>query len=285
MDRYLDRLRTWYQTALAKLKQRSWRVWLVVVFLLFVLVEVLRAKLADTTTLILGYLFRSLFWLAGQSMGLGGVLVLTFIALLLACSWWESRPRRVKPSTSERPLLTDNDRRLVNDIRVIWNRYGRSAVDQVCQLLSEADSDLRKRHYWADFLRPLGDEINTGATEMDTAVAPDSVLSIEQVRERFNSMYKSYLDSIRFMATLQSHGDLKIENLADHLERWCSSHYEFWDRLQDLVETPVHQRTLKIFVNVGLSENRAYADLLTKAQTRPTLVRRSELPAIADSDV
>lgn len=266
MTKYLEHLKSWGQSALDRLKHRSWRLWLVVVMILYIGLEIARAALTDASTIFVVWLLRGLKWLTVQPMGLGGLAVLTFIAALAVVSWWQSRPRRPRPDLAVQQL-GEHERKLVQDIRTIWNRFGEVAVGRLHDLMRDAINNLDKRVYWAHLLDPVIDDLHRNVEALNGDLASESMLGIDAVRKTFNAMYSDYLKCLRWLATLRAHGDLDAQDrVAERLVWWQDSHFEFWERLRDLHEMPDHNQTLAIFVNCP--ENQAFTELLKAAQTR-----------------
>lgn len=86
-------------------------------------------------------------------------------------------------------------------------------------------------------------------------------------------MYSSYLQAIKWVARLESHGDITLE--ANQLEWWQESHYLFYDKLVDLTETPEHNRTLSIFLQLFM-EDEAFSNFMKAAQRHRLPSERGE---------
>ena len=237
----------------------------------YVLLEVLRAWVSDAGTLLLVWMFRGLQWLVQQPMGLGGLAVFAIVAVLALITWWETRPRP-EPDEEEPPPIPESERRLIQDVRVAWNRHGRLAVPQLCNLLGDAIRSLERKAFWSPLLMPIVHTMEQRTAELERALEPESRRSIEEVRDRFNGMYDAYIQVMRWTAQLQAENLYDIgERRMDRLDVWRQNHRDFYDRLQDLAENPDHRGTMKIFIN--WIENPAFRDFLRDAQTSPAWLK------------
>lgn len=271
MTSFINRLQDWRRTAADKLKKRGWRLWLLVVGSGYVVLEVVRAWISDAGTLLLIWLFRGLQWLAQQPMGVGGLLVLGSLLFLVFVTWWEARPRP-DPPTAEPEPIPEPERRLIQDVRVVWNRHGRLAVPQLCRLFRDAMEQLDGRCFWSSLLQPIVRDLERRTGELDEALKPDSALGIQEVRHRFNAMYEAYIGLMRWTAQLQAENLFDAGGRTDaRLKVWRQNHRDMHERLRDLSEDPEHRGTMKIFLR--WIENPAFRDFLRDAETSPAWLK------------
>lgn len=284
IERYVSRLRSWSNSALAKLRQRNWKAWLIVAGVLYVIAEAVRAWVSDAGTLFLVWAFRGLWWLAQQPMGFGGLALVAVVAFLIVLSWWETRPRRTPDVTPFVEPISDAERRLVQDIRVVWNRHGKLAVTQLRDLLMKQVHSLERQVFWASLLNPIIEKLNGRIQILERTLDPKGSPRIADVRESFNSMYEAYIGCMRWVAQLQAE-DLFDEDGVDHrIKIWRQNHRDMFERLNDLNEDADHKGTMNIFLR--WIENPAFRDFIREAETSPEWLklmeehgRRVEIPA------
>jgi hypothetical protein len=252
---------------LLKLKQWDWRIWFIVAGAAYVIIEAVRSVVSDASTLVVVWLGKGVWWLIRQPMGLGGLALLAYIAILVGVSWWQTRP---KPGAKEpvTPELSEAERRIIQDLRTIWNRHGHEAVRQFHDLFKDATYQLRERVYWGVLVNPIADELGKSMDAMTRSVAFDTEMSARQVREHFNAMYAAYLQAIRWLAKLESKGDITLDDTrAERLGWWRESHFYFRDKLEDLNQVPEHHGSLKIYL--PFIDDDAFGRFLRAAQTPP----------------
>lgn len=264
---FADRMRGWARAAYAKLRRRSWTAALVVAGVGYVAIEVVRAWVSEAGTLLLVWAFHGLHWLARQPMGAGGIALVSVLLVLVVVSWWEARPRP-DPPPPKREAIPENERRLIQEIRTIWNRKGRLAVPQLRDLLRDATSKLSNEVFWSELLWPVVTRLDHQITELENALAPEAGTRIAEVRERFNDMYQAYIQGMKWVAQLQAE-DLFDPAEHDHgrVKVWQQNHRDLYERLQDLSEDPDHRGTMKIFLH--WVDNPAFREFLRDAQTSP----------------
>jgi hypothetical protein len=264
LKRLHQQVTVWGHDTLSKLKQRDWRIWLAVVVVGYVFMEAIRTQISDASTLVVVWIGKGILWLAHQPMGIGGLAVLAYMVVLVSVSWWQTRPK-VESESLPQPELSEVDRRIIQDLRTIWNRHGCHAVRQLHDLLKGTTYELKQRVYWGVLVEPIANELEQSIDRMTHAVAFDTTMSVTQIRERFNEMYSSYLMAIKWLAKLAAKGDIIPEG--ERLVWWKESHYHFYERLQDLNQVPEHNQSLKIYIN--FIDDDAFGKLLRAAERRP----------------
>lgn len=264
---FIDRVGRWYREALAKLKTRSWKAWLVVVALGYVVLEVVRAFVTDAGTLILVWGFQGFQWVASQPMGMGGVAILVYILVLVGISWWQTRPRKAPPIDSPSPI-SDEELRLIQDIRAVWKRHGRLAIEQLREILAEATYNLGREAFWSELLGPVMNDLGHARQAFESALDSKEEYGVEVVRGTFNEMYAAYVKAMRWVAILQSRELLEIGDQSDRrLNVWRQNHRDMVNRLHDLDTDPRHHQTLKIFM--PWVDNPEFRTFLTEAEMSP----------------
>lgn len=284
IDKYVARLRSWRDSALSKLRQRSWKAWLIVAAASYVVAETIRAWVSDAGTLVLVWAFQGIWWLAQQPMGLGGIGLVALVCVLILLSWWETGPRRTQDDTPRAEPVSESERRLVQDIRTVWNRHGKLAVPQLRDLLSNQVRRLEDRVFWAPLLNPIVQNLDARIKELDGSLDPKSTPRIRDVRDSFNTMYEAYITSMRWVALLQAEDLFDETDLGQRITVWRQNHRDMYERLHDLNEDPDHKGTLKIFLH--WIDNPAFREFLQEAQTKPEWLKlmkehesQGEIPA------
>ena len=279
MPALLTRLTAWAKSAIARLKQRSWKIWAVVALISYVVLEAIRARISDASTLLLGYAWRALAYLASQPMGIGGLAVVTFLIVLMAVSWIETRPRRSVPDKAP-AALSENERRVVQDIRTIWQRFGVLAVSQLSSILRDTHYDLKQREYWAELLEPVHVALEASRATFETALEPSQRVGIHPIRDRFNGMYADYVRAMKWVAVLQAKGQLALGSRPDErLAVWRQSHRDMVERFRDLNEDPAHRGSLHIYLN--FISDPVFREFVFEAEMSPdwlNLIRESQGP-------
>jgi len=260
-------------------------VWLVVVVVGFFLLEVVRALLTDASKLLLVWVYEGMQWVICQPMGIGGMALFLYLSFLTGIAWWQSRPRATPQPESPRPL-SEEERRLVQDIRTVWNRHGMLAITQLNGILSDTFHELKERVFWGELLRPIVDNLNDKRKQFETQLDPETAAGISQVRNSFNEMYDAYIQAMKWVAVLQAQGHLEVCSRSDEgLQVWRQNHRDMVNRLQDLNEHPEHNQTLKIFLR--WVENPAFREFLREAELSPewlALMRESSARRVPDTD-
>jgi hypothetical protein len=281
---FIERLNNWKDATLGKLKQRSWKIWATVVIVGYIILEVIRSFVSDAGTLFLVWAYRGIEWLAVQPMGVGGLAIVIFVLILTGSAWFQTRPKEGTEPEGPRPL-PEQERRLVQDLRTIWNRHGTLAIGQLSDILRDSLYELKKREFWAELLRPVIADLDARRTAFESVLEPSKHSNINLVRDRFNELYASYLVVMKWVAVLQVRDLLYLPNHSDQrLQVWRQNHRDMINRLQDLNADPEHRGTLKIFVN--WIDDPAFRVFFREAEMSPewlALARESE-PRSANAD-
>ena len=198
--------------------------------------------------------FGGLKQLAGLPVSYFGLALVGLLAVLMIAAFVDTSPTaavlsdwlRRRQQSKPRPLDAA-ELALVQDLRTVWNRYGVAASDSLHSLFQDVVHETKEATYWGDLLDPKVQELGEAKLEMHGAVAPDSTLSIAEVRERFNRMYRAYLTACRWLARIEDHDHVKLDRYTERLHRWRDVHRIFRDKLEDLVQQPAHHRTLAIY--------------------------------------
>ncbi len=284
MIKFIERVSHWKDGTLKRLRQRNWKVWLVVVVVGYLLLEVVRAHLTDASELFLVWVYEGMQWVLRQPMGIGGTALFLYLGFLTGIAWWQSRPRATPKPESSRPL-SEEERRLVQDIRTVWNRHGTLAVTQLHGILSETFHGLKKRVFWSELLGPIVRNLDDKRKQFETQLDPETAAGISQVRDSFNEMYDAYIQTMKWVAVLQAQGHLDVCSRSDErLQVWRQNHRDMVNRLQDLNEHPEHNQTLKIFLQ--WVENPAFREFLREAELSPewlALMRESNARRVSDT--
>lgn len=233
--------------------------------------------------------------LARQEVGAIGLIALALLVAVVVAvvvpAYWETRPKpEAKPA--EPAPLSEKDRRLINDLRAVWNRFGQQTVNTFYLVFNDAIQEVRSRRYWAELLDRYVTELEAAKNELDKAVARDSTASLHDVREAFNRLYRAYRDAMRWFATLEEHGDTTPDNSRRRFDAWKEQQHILQDELERLVQDPDHERTLLIFPGPGVPfEYPAYWRLLREIEEcRPQRSRDRALtdgatPSMPDNEV
>lgn len=279
MPPFVERLSAWFKSISLRLKQRNWRVWAALAAITYVILEAVRALVSDASTALISYAWQFLQYLASQPMGLGGLAVVVFAVTLLAVSWFDSRPRR-SPAPAEPQPLGEAERRLVQDIRTAWQRFGVLAVSQLSGILRDSQHALREREYWAELLQPVYESLEEARAQFEAALEPSQRIGIYPVRDRFNAMYGAYVKAMKWVAVLQSRGQLSLGSRPDErMAVWRQNHRDMIERLRDLGEDPSHRGTLHIYLN--FISDPVFREFVTEAEMSRdwlALIRESQGP-------
>jgi hypothetical protein len=276
----IERLKEWKSTTLRNLKQRSWKAWFIVVAGGYIILEIVRAYLTDAGKLLFVWVLDGGVWLMQQRMGVGGLALVGYLAILAGISWVQSRPRsqQLRPDT---PPLPETERRLVQDLRTVWKRHGVLAVSQVHGILSDAASELGRREFWGELLRPIPEALNTHQTTFESVLEPDRSARIAEVRQSFNQLYTAYISAMKWVAILQGRDLLFVGRSTQRLQVWRQNHRDLVNRLQDLDQDPEHNGTLKIYLN--WIDDPIFRLFLREAEMAPewlALIQESEVRAV-----
>lgn len=227
---------------------------LTVAAVLFVLAIVFQDWLGGTA---LPYLWGKVQTLLALPVGLFGLaFYLLAFALLLtafidtsptvaAFKAWTSRREQQKPR-----YLTPEEKETVQHIRVVWNLFGGNAVNWAHNLLNDLVYHMREREvYWADLLTPKVSNLEQTMKAMSASVALDSTDPPRIVRDRFNEMYRAYLDALRWIVRV---GGREVNFAEDPWKRrikaWEGYHRKFYEKLVEMHERPEHYGTLNVFL-------------------------------------
>lgn len=212
-------------------------------------------------------------WLLVQPVGL--VLLLCAFWFIALSSWmaydgseWAMRRRQI--DRHRRPL-SESERKLIQDLRTVWTRYGEMPVGAIAELLRRAVGDLKERVYWGELLTHKVEQLTSARDALKESLGSGSVHGIEQVRDRFDAMYRAYLQGCCWIARLNEARDIdtSAEPGERYMTQWRAGHREFFDKLQDLVTIPEHEQTLSIYPG-HYSETAAYLAKLLAEPTPPT---------------
>lgn len=279
MSAFLERISTSLKAVSARLKQRSWRTWAAVAGVLYIVLEAIRALASEASTALIAYAGKFLLYLASQPMGVGGLGLLMFIGLLVGLSWLETRPRKASPAMAPTPL-GETERRLVQDIRTIWQRFGVLAVGQLTSILRDSQYALKEKEYWAELLEPVPTALEESRSAFETALEPSQRVGIYPVRDRFNTMYGNYVRAMKWVAVLQAKGQLSLGSRPDErLSAWRQLHRDMVERLRDLTEDPAHRNSLHIYLN--FISDPIFCDFVMQAEMSQdwlNLIRESQGP-------
>jgi hypothetical protein len=200
-------------------------------------------------------------------MGVAGFAVLLFLAVLAGASWLETRPRRATPAADPEPL-SDAERRLVQDLRTIWNRHGVLAIDQLGRILRDAQYALKETEYWAELLEPIVSALEQTRAAFENSLEPLRHNRVQHVRDKFNEMYSSYIRVMKWVAILQAQSQLALGSRPEErLAVWRQNHRDMIERLRDLSEDPAHRGSLHIYLN--FISDAAFRQFVLKAEMSP----------------
>jgi hypothetical protein len=265
----LSRLRAWKDATLHRLRERSWRAWLAAVAAGYVILEVLRAFVTDAGTLLLVWMYQGLRWIAQQPMGVGGLAVVVYVTVLITVTWLQIRPRPEPQVRPEAPApISEDERRLIQDIRTVWGRHGSLAIPQLHSILQAALYELQQQVFWGDLLRPIVQQLDERKDAFVAAINNHQSARIAEVRTAFNDMYAAYIQAMKWVAVLQGKGYLGEGVIADQrLDVWRQNHRDMVNRLHDIVQDPAHAGTLTIFLS--WVEEPEFRTFLREAETSP----------------
>jgi hypothetical protein len=267
IEAVLGRVRRWKDETLHRLRRRSWRAWIAVLSVGYIVLEVIRAVITDAGTLLLVWAFQGLHWLVEQPIGIGGLAIFAYVTVLLTISWWQSRPRPEVESSAPRPV-SDDERRLVQEIRTVWGRHGALAIPQLHSILQAAVYDLQQKAFWGELLRPILQQLDQRTAVFVAEISDPLTARIDTVRKAFNEMYAAYLQALKWVAVLQAKGLLGERVTSDQrLDVWRQNHRDMVNRLHDLIQDPAHRGTLHIFI--GWVEEPEFRAFLYEAETSP----------------
>jgi len=260
MDR-LERFVSWKDALMERLRARSWKAWLFVALVAVFVEEVVRSFFVQGTTWLLRVLWETLAELIARPMGVGGLALLVWAAVLLGMSYWDSRPRR-QPSPEVPPprrALSTQEREEIQALRALWNLYFqptaadcRTIFDSVLARLDD------KRTYWWTLAQPLGRRLYDAMLQMSEAVESDSEIGLATVQERQNEAYGAYWGAAYWLAKIAKEEGIDLTQIPtpNELARWRSRHNRFIEKLVEFRERPA--QTNIIVTHVRLPSDEAF---------------------------
>ena len=249
---------------MTKLKQRHWKAWAVVWGIAFVIEEILLTLIPGITRTVLGWAWFVLGQLMALPLGYGGLALVIFLALLFGLSFWERRPVK---ATVKQPLSPE-EKELVQHHRTLWELQGRAAAEHLERLFELTRRHFEDQHYLFPLLLPVEEKLRETRAEWARSVADDGLYTIDEVRERFNTMYSAYLACCRWLGTIDSEQG-KLESCPHHkqLFLWRKLHQVFWDAIEIMLTDPRHKKTLDVYVQwIAQESNRLQRFLAATGQ-------------------
>jgi hypothetical protein len=255
---------------LSRLRERNRKWGLIALLVLFAIELAGRALLTESTTTVLIWIGKGMRGLARQPVGYAGLVLAGALVILLGLSWWDTRPQPEKDKAGPPPAPpSPHERKLIQDIREIWEKHGKQAVRQMRDLLSDASDAKRKQLYWSRFLDRQVQDFSDSIAAFEESLSQDK--SVEDVRKRFNAMYREYLNAINMIGEMAAHDDMPVKvggrKFSERMDWWEDSHFLFNYRLESLVTNPDHAQTLEIFPSRSTPfERPQLAALLSEAE-------------------
>jgi hypothetical protein len=265
----LERLVRWKDALMERLRARSWKAWLFLALVAVFIEEVMRSFFVQGTTWLVRVLWETLSELIARPMGLGGLALLIWAALLLLLAYLDSRPRKEPPPAE---VLAPRVRSLeekeeIQALRTLWNLYFQPAA-ATCRaiydsMLSRLDD---KRLYWWTLAQPASRRLYTAMVEMSEAVADESYFDLETVQARQNEVYGAYWGAAYWVAKIAKEEGIDLTQVPTprELERWRERHNRFIEKLREFGERPA-QRDI-IIKSVQLPSGEAFELLMPETQ-------------------
>jgi hypothetical protein len=212
---------------------------------------------------------KGIWWLLNRPLWMGGAGLVGVIAFVVLASWWETRPRlaqqvrklseqksqveaRLRESEDRAQVVQgEEERRNIQFVRTVWNRYGSLAASQLDDLLSSNLRVLKNSHWWGKQFESDEAVLRKARENMEEAVADRSIEGFEGVRLCFNSMMAAYRKALDVLAGLEANGPVyPSKTPTDYdLARWRESHEKFIDKLRDVWEEPEMRGQLATWFN------------------------------------
>lgn len=214
--------------------------------------------------------------LAQQEVGIVGlvalaVLLATVITVVIL-AYMDSRP---KPVVHVEPILTKEERELIQPIRVVWNLFGNRTTYALLTLLDDVVYPLKNQRYWGILIQPLLEDLCAARESMTAAVDYDSTVSFSGVCDTFNDTYNAYAQAMRWLAEIDAAGDILVAEEAQYPERlteWQDLHFSFTEELARVNQHPALHRRLRISTtNMAIMHepfNRMMRDIMLRGQRR-----------------
>ncbi|MBX3146980.1 MAG: hypothetical protein KF785_09440 [Gemmatimonadales bacterium] len=240
---------------------------LVVIVALFVVERLLDAWFDGFLTTYFG---RPLWGLLRASVampiGVAGAILLAMLSVLLVLSWletsptytsWAERRRQTAAEAASCLMRSELERRLMQDYRSCWLRFGRDAVDSMLRLFNFAVGRAKKGTPLVELLPAIGTDLEMRSQAFGRTVDDNSSVPIDEVRETFNKMYGVYLRIGKHVAELVD-ADVIQPHDGEYLElvsRWRSRHRAFFDRIEDLNQIPEHRGKVAAYLHPFVSDS------------------------------
>jgi len=252
-----------WHAGMDRLKQRHWSLWIIVLFFLFIAEQVVQSVLFSGTTRLGTLVLRAFEWLMGRPIGLFGLALFGLVVTLVLVSFIDTRPRR-PIRTKGLPAPPPEERALIQDIRTVWNMHGCEAAEGLLFIFRTAVEEVKSTSYWGGLLAEKVAAFETANAALAKAVAHDSREPLADVRRRFDEMYAAFLIASRWLATLDKNKVIDLSAPQWHINEWRRSSKVFFYKLNELVQKPEHQQTLKIFLPTFV-DDAAYAEFIRAA--------------------
>jgi hypothetical protein len=145
------------------------------------------------------------------------------------------------------PLRSEDEERLVQDIRVVWGRHGLASVEALADIYHDVVREISQRHYWGRLLESTETQLRVTTAELSDSIN-DRTQSLQAVRASFNQMYAAYYAVMKMLAQITKAGDNHLEHYDRKLREWHELSRLFRDKLEDMLQQPKHHDTLKVYV-------------------------------------
>lgn len=166
--------------------------------------------------------------------------------------------------------ITDKERWLIQQFRVLWNRHAREPVGSMKRLLYGAQQHLQvSGAYWPSLLRPAIDDLIAKSAAMEEA-AGDREVRPDAIQKAFEEAFGAYYAACRWVAKIK-HYEQKIEwhhDWVGDLDTWRGEHRQLRSAIDDFHEDPDLKGKLQTF-HPRFDQDIVFIRFIRDAEGRP----------------
>lgn len=202
--------------------------------------------------------------LLAMSVGFWGLMVFLLLLAFVVLSFVDTSPtvEAIRNWQHKRPKpvqLTDDDKLMIQEIRVLWNKSGQDAAYKLHYLFEGMrEKGQQGEFWWIGGIRDRGNDLKAAEDNLTAALAGGVVLPLEEVVSRFRKVYDRYIAVAFWVYDLNRHG-LKLNareqpktwgrEVADMYADWRTANKAFSEGFEKINEWPALQSQLKVHAN------------------------------------